>query len=128
MTKSKDKENVVFNKSPGSTVTLVTPQVKRKIQREFTGHPSITGAALAQKVKLSPQYTSIIKVRELGIKARVKQRAPKYEGDQEERATAGPKKNGRKMRRKVIITDDEEYDPVVPADVSERPFLNSVDP
>ena len=83
MTKHNGKENVVFKKSPGPTAKLATPQVKPEIQGEFTRHSSITVAVVARKIMLPQQYTSVIEVRELGITARVKQRAPKYEGDHE---------------------------------------------
>lgn len=100
----------------------------RKVKKAFSQHPSTTVQAVATKMKLPRATVSTITIRNLGINARVKKNAPEYTERQQEHAKFGLRKIRRKMRRKVIIPEDETYVPVDPKNVAGWQFYNRVNP
>jgi hypothetical protein len=84
--------------------------------------------AAARKLELPKSTVSDIKVQKLGIKGRVKQKAPKYKNGQKERARAACGTILRKAHGHIVIMDDETYVPVDPADVPGRQFYHARDP
>lgn len=80
-----------------------------KIQREFNLHPLTNVHTMSSKVTFSTDYSSKIKVQRLGIKARIKRTTRKYSDGHKALATSGHKKFRSKMRRTVIVIDNEAY-------------------
>lgn len=119
---------VGHKKSCGRTPTVATPAKKRKILQLYKGNPSITVKEVAKKVNIKPSTVKHIKRQKLGIKSNVKQKVPKYKGDQEGRAKQGCRKVYKKQLSKILIIDDETYLHWDPKDVPGRKFFSAVDP
>lgn len=98
-----------------------TPKVVAKVSKKFEKNPNISVREAARQLEMPSSSVSRIKTKMLGIKAHKKVTAPKYEGDQQQRAKRGCRKIYRKMLlsgdEKVLIMDDETYVPADPADI-----------
>lgn len=123
-----ERGNIEYRKSPGRQVRVMTPKVQKKVKRMFKRDPETSERIVADKLELKKTTLHRIKAKKLGIKAYVKESAPKYTEDQKRRA----KTNCRKLTenrllsrsRKVLIMDDETYCPVDPKDVPGRKYYH----
>lgn len=122
------KGTTKFEAKPGRPSKVMTPRKTKKILKKFENTPSLSVRNCAKSLNLSPSTVSKIKVNRLGIRARVKQKAPKYVKDQETRAKVACARIYRKFLTKkhglVVIMDDETYVPVDPSDVPGRKFYH----
>lgn len=113
-----------FKSKSGRPIKIMTPQTIKKVSKIFREEPSTSVRNCAKALDLSPSTVKHIKVNKLEIRARTKQKAPKYQGDQAQRAKTSCRRFYENLngihKDKVIIMDDETYVPFDPSDVPGR--------
>lgn len=108
------KENrTVYRDRTGRPPTVATPKLEAKIRSIFTNDPGLSVRNAASRVGASKSTVGRLKLLKLGFRARKKKKAPKYKGDQAERAKKGCREIYRKIlpsgESKILIIDDETY-------------------
>ncbi|KAJ3645955.1 hypothetical protein Zmor_023572 [Zophobas morio] len=121
-------KSLAYKKIPGKPATQATPKVLNAISKMFEKNPSLSVRAAARRLNIAKSTLSDIKIKKLGIKARVKQKAPKYIKQQKERAKTACRKIYKSGLRKILVLDDETYVPIDPADIPKREFFHCSDP
>lgn len=108
--------DIIPKEKSGRPRSVSTTKVIRKIDRLITNDPNISSRDGAAKVGISKSTYSRVKVNDLGINAYRKEPAPKYSGDQKERAKTACRKIYRKRllseEPTILIMDDETYVPM----------------
>jgi hypothetical protein len=66
-----------------------------------------------------------MKVKKIGITAKTKKKSPKYLAGQEERAKRGCRKIYNKIRKKVLVIDDETFVTMDPSQLPIRSFFHA---
>ena len=112
---------------PGRPSVKMSPKKVRKVEKAFSTHPNASVPTVARKLKMARSTVGHIKVKKLGITARTMKKSPKYLAGQEERAKKGCRKVYEKLRKKVLIIDDETYVPLDPSQVPGRRFVHARD-
>lgn len=116
---------VSFKKIPGRDRTVTVPRNVNRVKSIFDKTPSTSVRVAADKLKISKSSVARMKRNDLHLKAYVKQSAPKYIKDQEERAKRGCRRVYNSQLRKVLVIDDETYVPADPNDVPGKQYFHS---
>lgn len=124
-----ERENRVQHvKKSGRIPKKLTPQNENKVRKMFETTSTISVRTAAAKIGISPTPTSVLKVQNLNIIAKVVPKVPKYVEDQkvraEEACLALSKKLDRVGKSLIVIIDDESYVPLSPGDVPGRKFIH----
>lgn len=113
----------------GRPVTVSTEKTKSKVRKMFEGKDRISTRMAAAKLNISQSSVARIKLRQLGIRSFVKQKAPKYTDRQMDRAKKGAHHVYRKIipsgGGKILIMDDESYFPKDPSQVAGRQYYHT---
>jgi hypothetical protein len=126
-----ERGTIEFRKNCGRPRDVSTPKVLKAVKRIFDSDPEISERVAADKLGLDPTTLHRIKVKILGIKAHVKETAPKYTEDQKRRAKTNCRKIYEKRlvsgSKKVLIMDDETYCPADPKDIPGKKYYHCDD-
>mgnify|MGYP005984172101 FL=1 len=71
-------KSLAYKKIPDKPATQAIPKVLNAISKMFEKNPSLSVRAAARRLNIAKSILSDIKIKKLGIKAWVKQKAPKY--------------------------------------------------
>jgi hypothetical protein len=116
ITRYKERGTTSWKKQTGRPRTVATAKVVHAVDKLINKDPSISERTGAAKMGLTKTTYRRIKVEDLSIKTYKKEPAPKYKGDQQERAKSACRKIYRNQllsdEPKVLIIDDETYVPM----------------
>jgi hypothetical protein len=110
----------------GCERSVRTPEFVATVNDFFDANRSASVRTAAERLKVPKSTLSDAKVKDLGMHAFAKQKAPKYTNGQDERAKVGCGRILNKSRGKVIIMDDETYVPKDPQQVGGKQYYHAV--
>ena len=117
-----ERGGIEFRPIPGEPRKVRTHRKIEQVRREIDKNPKVSDRKQAVKLGISTRTFGRIK-QELGIKSFVREKAPKYVKDQEERCRRGARAIYNEMLRgKIVVMDDETYVPVDPEEIPGRKF------
>jgi transposase len=116
-----------YKKLSGRPPSVATARKISKVKLLFQRVPSTSVRVVARKLNLKRSTLSDMKVHKLGITAHTKKKAPHYVKDQESRAKTGLRKIYNKMKKKILVLDDETYVTDDPSQLPGRKFSHAMD-
>ena len=116
-----------YKNLPGRPKSVRNSSTSKQVLSAFQQNPCVSERILAQKLNVSRSTVQRIK-KEGGLRSFVRQKVPKYVGDQLIRCKSGARKLYEKLTESpdlVIIIDDETYVPKDPADIPGKSFYSA---
>jgi len=112
---------------PGRPPVKSSPKTRRKVEKAFTRHPYASVRAVARRLRVAKPTVSDIKLHQRGRTAQTMKNASKYLAGQEQRAKTECRKIYEKVRKKVLVIDDETWITNNPSQLPRRGFVNARD-